>query len=138
MDEEEEDEEEGKDNQGQGAEVTKARATTATHSGQGQTMSWISVVDFDGDLSKWYLHEAAINAQARDWLEEAAQETRDGLPRWGGVDTSQPPYYGLHTPSRANKQPRDADKDPTQTRRAGRNKDDSTDLLGLKNRKGLC
>ena len=55
-----------------------------------------SVVDFNGDMSTLHEHEAVINAQARDWLEEAAQETRDAMPKWRQVDTSESPLCGLH------------------------------------------
>ena len=88
---------------------------------QGQTTAWASVVDFNGNWSQFREHEAVINAQARDWLGEAAQETRDSLP-----NTKEPPYYGVHVASRASEQPRKADKDPNQ-----QYLDDSTDLLGL-------
>ena len=39
---------------------------------------------------------------------------------------SEPTYYGLHPPSRVNKQPRDGDKNRSQ-----QYDDGSTDLLGL-------
>ena len=70
----------------------------------------MSVVNFNSNLSTLHEHEATINAMARDWPEEAQQPIRDAMGGWGEVNTSRPPYYGLHAPSRMNKQPKDGDK----------------------------
>ena len=48
------------------------------------------------------------------------------MPRWGQVNTSEPPYYGLHAASKVNKQPRDGDKNSSLQYDSH-----STDLLGL-------
>ena len=110
----------------EGGEATMEGAVTTVQTSQGQTTAWVSVVDFNRNWSTLHEHEAVINAHARDWLEEAAQEARKSLPRWGEVDTSEPPYHGVHSVSRANKQPRDGDKDPSL-----QYDDNSTNLLGL-------
>ena len=86
----------------------------------------MSVVDFNGDMHAFPQHDAEMNAVANNWLEEAAQATRDAMPKWGQVDTSQAPYYGLHAPSRLNKQPRDGDKNSSL-----QYDNKSIDLLGL-------
>ena len=110
----------------EGGEATEEGAITTVQTSQGQTTAWVSVVDFNGNWSTLHEHVAAINVHASDWLEEAAQETRNNLPRWGDVNTSEPPYYRVHPPSRANKPSRDEDKDPSL-----QYQDNSTDLLGL-------
>ena len=86
----------------------------------------MSVVNFNGNLSTLHEHEATINAMARDWLEEAQQPIPDAMGGWGEVNTSRPPYYGLHAPSRMNKQPKDGDKPADHLL-----DNDSFDLLGL-------
>ena len=89
-----------------------AGAISTVHTAQGTTTAWISVLDFDGDMSKLHEHEAAANAVANNWLEE--QRIRDSMPTWGEVNRSEPPRYGIHTPSRQNKQPGDGDKNADQ------------------------
>ena len=84
------------------------------------------MVEFNGDMSALHEHEAEMNAVANNWLEEAAQPTRDAMPKWGQVDTSQAPYYGIHAPSRLNKQPRDGDKNSSL-----QYDNKSIDLLGM-------
>ena len=123
---EEEEEDTREEDPSVSVDATEEGAITTVQTSQGQTTAWVSVVDFNGNWSTLHEHEAVINAHASDWLEEAARETRNNLPRWGEVNTSEPPYYGVHPPSRANKQPRDGDKDPSLQYH-----DNSADLLGL-------
>ena len=105
-------------------EHTPAGSISTVHTAQGTTTAWVSVFDFDGDMSKLHEHEAAANAVANNWLEE--QRIRDSMPTWGEVNRSEPPRYGIHTPSRQNKQPRDGDKNAEQ-----QYDNKSFDLLGL-------
>ena len=93
-----------------GGQNSEEGETSTVHTAQGTTTAWVSVVDFNGHLSTLHEHEATINAMARDWLEEAQQPIRDAMGGWGEVNTSRPPYCGLHAPSRVNKQPKDGDK----------------------------
>ena len=60
-----------------GMEATEEGATTVVQTSQAQTRAWVSVVDFNGNWRQWHEHEATINAQASDWLEEAAQAAED-------------------------------------------------------------
>ena len=88
----------------QEGEQTAEGATSTVHTAEGTTTAWVSVVDFNGNLSTLHEHEAAINAMAADWLDQAQQPIRDALSGWGEINHSEPPYCGLHAPSRLNKQ----------------------------------
>ena len=105
-------------------EHTPAGAVSTVQTAQGTTTAGISVVDFNGDMYNLHDHEAAANAVANNWLE--VQRVRDSMPSWGEVNQSEPPLYGLHAPSRQNKQPLDGDKSADQ-----RYDNKSIDLLGL-------
>ena len=107
-------------------EQTAEGATSTVHTAEGTTTAWVSVVDFNGNLSTLHEHEAAINAMAADWLDQAQQPIRDASGGWGEVNHSEPPYYGIHAPSRVNKQPKDGDKPPDH-----QFDDESFDLLRL-------
>ena len=109
-----------------GGQNSEEGETSTVHTAQGTTTAWVSVVNFHGNLSTLHEHEATINAMARDWLEQAQQPIRDAMGGWGEVNTSRPPYYGLHAPSRVNKQPKDGDKPADHLL-----DNNSFDLLGL-------
>ena len=82
-------------------------------------VQWTSVVDFDGDWANFHKYREESDNKAK----EAIEEIRESMPRWGGVNSSEPPRYGHHRSSRRNKQPKDADKKQDQVR-----DDNSTDL----------
>ena len=70
---------------------------------QKKTVAWVSVVDFDGDLSNFHIHDKVTNNKAK----EMAEEEQENLLHWGWVDRSQPPRYGHQPPSKRRRSPRD-------------------------------
>ena len=69
-------------------ERERERVVSPIQTAQGTTTAWISVVDFNGDMSNLHDHEAAANAVANNWLE--VQRVRDSMPSWGEVNQSEP------------------------------------------------
>ena len=62
-------------------------------------------MDFDGDWVNFHKYTEESDNKAK----EAIEEIRESMPRWGGVNSSEPPRYGHHRCYRRNKQPKDAD-----------------------------
>ena len=93
---------------------------------QGQTTAWVSVVDFNGNWSQFHEHEAVINAQEEIGWRKRLRRQGTVYPVGGRLIPMNHPIMGCTFFWRANKQPRNADKDLSQ-----QYLDDSTDLLGL-------
>ena len=82
----------------QEGEQTAEGATSTVHTAEGTTTAWVSVVDFNGNLSTLHEHEAAINAMAADWLDQAQQPIRDALGGWGKLTTANLPIVAFMHP----------------------------------------